>query len=509
MSATSFQKAMHDRGFNMCDDGHTFQCAESVLHMPIKLSRVVADNLNRMGRTTVDGQPFDPMTLYIPPALEASVDLVRFVHHTMSLEHAIDPERLVNSLLLVSLRVGELAPGERLGMGGWHVDGHQGAERIQPNGSKVPTDRAYFISNALGTLYTPHRLDLDPVRALAARHGLTLDQFNLQDIIQKSMETHTPEIREALPNTLYYLNPYMLHQSQANPGPKSVRRSFLRLLYSVDERDRVGDTINPVTGPCFSFKIKTITDIVQLPADAFRLCVRSEGEPLDASAVARHVALLQDDPGLDPAANALRIYNTRKHIKRELLTWSRDALETLAKDRTLTPLYSSLIGSVLVQLHNAATLAKSPPTQHTTDTINLFLRDEYARFTHPADTSDMLRVVSGDATDVSIVSETVPSLNPKEPLVTRRVVRYGDHVTRMQALAQHRPEIQHRFTVSDGIAARLDTYKPNCSWLTPLKFLTTELDPIVTSSLLPFCYDRLEDITAGWMPIAVPMPPDL
>ena len=134
-------------------------------------------------------------------------------------------------------------------------------------------DRVYCISNTLSTQATDMRLDLQPVRDMAIRDGLTLDQYNLQDIIQKSVTNCERQanlqnmtiITNAGDNKLFYANPYMIHQSSCNNTDKPIKRSFLRLLVSEDERDRIGDTISPQIGPCYPFKIKNIVDILQLP----------------------------------------------------------------------------------------------------------------------------------------------------------------------------------------------------------------------------------------------------
>ena len=109
-------------------------------------------------------------------------------------------------------------------------------------------------------------LDLNPVRQKARSKLMTLDQFNLQDIIQKTVEKAEADAQEhgetiittAGENCLFYANPYVLHQSPINNSDNIIRRSFVRLLYTVDERDRIGDTVSPVIGPCYPFKIKTI-----------------------------------------------------------------------------------------------------------------------------------------------------------------------------------------------------------------------------------------------------------
>lgn len=267
-------KRLGERGFNTNEDD-TWQIDVSVLHMPIKISQAMADQFNAEGRRLPDGAEFRADEVYIPEKLAQGADFMSLVKQTLVTEYQLNPERLRNNFLLVTLRVGELSHSQSLGNTGWHVDGHQGAERLQMDGSKMPIDRVYCMSNTLPTQITDLRLDLDPVRSKARSKLMTLDQFNLQDIIQKTVEKAEKVAQEqertiittAGENRLFYANPYIIHQSPVNPAEQPIRRSFVRLLYTVDERDRIGDTVSPITGPCYPFKIKTITDILQLPAD--------------------------------------------------------------------------------------------------------------------------------------------------------------------------------------------------------------------------------------------------
>ena len=266
-------KLQGERGFNTNEDG-SWQIDASVLHIPIKLSQAMVEQFNAEVRRLPDGAEFHADEVYIPEKLAKGTDFVALVKQTLVMEYQLNPERLRNNFLLVTFRVGELTRSQSLGNTGWHVDGHQGAERLQMNGSKVPIDRVYCMSNTLPTQITDLRLDFSPVRSMARSRLLTLDQFNLQDIIQKTVEKAETAaqaqgrtiITTAGENRLFYANPYIIHQSPVNPTEQPIRRSFVRLLYTVDERDRIGDTVSPIIGPCYPFKIKTITDILQLPA---------------------------------------------------------------------------------------------------------------------------------------------------------------------------------------------------------------------------------------------------
>jgi hypothetical protein len=216
------EKDFKIRVFNM-DKAGNFQTTINTLHLPIKLSTNVAKKLNTDGRCLENGDQFDDSTLYIPEQVAQSQDVLDLIYYTIQLENEIDPDRLRNNMILLTLRVNELQPNESLGQTGWHIDGHQGAERIQMDGNKMPIDRVYAISNTLSTQATDMRLNLDPVRERAKKDKLTLDQYNLQDIIHKSvieserkanLENKTI-IATVGSNELFYANPYMLHQSDS------------------------------------------------------------------------------------------------------------------------------------------------------------------------------------------------------------------------------------------------------------------------------------------------------
>ena len=256
---------------NVCTFEHFNEAGKTVdiscLHMPLKLSKEFCKQFNEEGRRLSNGDLFDHNKLYIPTEI-AGDDMIKALKFSCDLECQIDKERFENNFVLLTLRTDVLQCGESLGNTGWHIDGHQGVERIQKDGKKVPIDRQYCVSNVLPTQVTGIRLNLDPVRELAKKEILTLDQYNIQSIIQRTIEKcDASKIREVPSNTIFYANPYMFHQSQINCGDTPVERHFARILFTVDERDRIGDTINPLFGPIYPFKIKQIVDIKQFPEE--------------------------------------------------------------------------------------------------------------------------------------------------------------------------------------------------------------------------------------------------
>ena len=82
------------------------------------------------------------------------------------------------------------------------------------DGTKMPINRVYCMSNVLPTQVTDLCLDLNPVRQKARSKLMTLDQFNLQDIIQKTVEKAESDAQEhgetiittAGENCLFYAN---------------------------------------------------------------------------------------------------------------------------------------------------------------------------------------------------------------------------------------------------------------------------------------------------------------
>lgn len=269
-----------DLKFNDFNGGSTFlkdcdnecdQIRVSCLHMPIKISKAFADNFNSEGRRDPRGNEYDHNCLYIPKEF-AKKDMIDLLKYSIASEALINRERLDTNFVLLTFRTDNLKINESLGKTGWHIDGHQGVERIQKDGNKVPIDRVYCVSNIMPTQYTDIRLDLSAIRNLASKEHLTIDQYNIQSIIEQTVQKAQNEqgisvIHEAPKNVVFYANPYVIHQSQVNRAIEPIERHFARVLFSVDERDRIGDTVSPIFGPIYPFKIKQIIDIKQPPQD--------------------------------------------------------------------------------------------------------------------------------------------------------------------------------------------------------------------------------------------------
>ena len=252
------------------EDFNKDQISMSCLHMPIKISKSFADNFNNEGRRDPNGNRYDHNCLYIPIEF-AQPDMIKLLKYSVAMECKINRERLDSNFILLTFRTDNLKNDESLGKTGWHIDGHQGVERIQKDGNKVPIDRVYCVSNTLPTEYSDIRLDLSPIRELAKSEMLTIDQYNIQSIIQHTVQKAEKDqhnvIHEAPKNKVFYANPYVIHQSQVNKTSVPIQRHFARVLFSVDERDRIGDTVSPIFGPIYPFKIKQIIDIKQPPND--------------------------------------------------------------------------------------------------------------------------------------------------------------------------------------------------------------------------------------------------
>jgi hypothetical protein len=237
---------------------------ENVLHLPVKLSKSKCDELNAQGRVTIDGEEFSEAKCYLPVELAS---LEPFIKHAIENELLYNPLFIDQYYLFLSVSHGYVQPTEMQRRGGWHVDGHQGYERIQTSGIKLPTDRQYTISNALPTEYVTQAFRFDKLREYLDKECCSMDSVNFQHVLEAHVNREIVArgrencVKAATPNTMTFFNPYVVHKAAVNETDKPVMRTFLRLLFGVYPRDRLGDSFNPILGPIFPMKIKVITDI--------------------------------------------------------------------------------------------------------------------------------------------------------------------------------------------------------------------------------------------------------
>jgi len=237
---------------------------QCVLHMPVKLPKTKCHELNHQGRVASDDKPFSETKCYLPIEFEY---LVPFVKYAMENEVLYNPYFFEHYYLFVSVSHSYVNPSEMQRRGGWHVDGHQGYERIQASGSKLFTDRQYTISNVLPTEYVVQTFCFDKLREYLKNECCSMDSVNFQHVLEEhvnrviSQRGHENCVKAATPNSMTFFNPYVVHKAAVNTSQKPVLRTFLRLLFSVYPRDRLGDSINPLFGPIYPMKIKLITDI--------------------------------------------------------------------------------------------------------------------------------------------------------------------------------------------------------------------------------------------------------
>jgi hypothetical protein len=242
----------------------TGELSECILHLPVKVSKAKADELNRQGRVTCDGEEFSEKKCYLPIELKS---LEPFIRYTMEKEVLYNPYFLEHFYLFVSVSHSYVQPTQMQRRGGWHVDGHQGYERIQEDGIKLPTDRQYTISNTLPTEFVTQTFCFDKLREYLVQECCSMDSVNFQHVLEEHVNREIIKrgrenvVKTAETNSLSFFNPYVVHKAAVNTSDKPVLRTFCRLLYGVYPRDRLGDSINPLFGPIFPLKIKVITDI--------------------------------------------------------------------------------------------------------------------------------------------------------------------------------------------------------------------------------------------------------
>ena len=231
----------------------------------IKITYSKAQELKKQGRTLVDRlTAISHDSIYLPKELQYAAPFIKYV---CDIEQALNPYFLQDYYIFLTIS-NTIVPTESMQRrGGWHIDGHQGNERIQKNGEKLPCDRQYLICNELPTHTIQCRMNFDEVRAYCRKQLCHIDSVNMQDVIERQVAKIPEDQRKVTPllvNQLFFLNPYMIHKAAVNHGP-AISRTFMRILCSTFTRNRLGDSINPVLGPIYPMKIKTITDIHEMP----------------------------------------------------------------------------------------------------------------------------------------------------------------------------------------------------------------------------------------------------
>ena len=237
---------------------------ENVLHMPIKISQKKSSELMNEKRVSSTGKTITHTEIYLPIQFE---ELRPLIEHVCHFELNCNPFFINDYYIFLTVSCSTVATGKTQRRGGWHIDGHQGHERLQKNGEKLPIDRQYLMMNELPTEVISHQFTFKKVRNYCQHHLLDLDSINMQDVIeQQASSVESPNNIQPLScNQLYFLNPYIVHRAVPNLTGQPLQRTFVRLLCSTFPRNRLGDTINPILGPVYPMKIKTIQDIREIP----------------------------------------------------------------------------------------------------------------------------------------------------------------------------------------------------------------------------------------------------
>ncbi|MBA3535906.1 MAG: hypothetical protein H0T84_04755 [Tatlockia sp.] len=242
---------------------------ENVLHLPLKVSAVKATELAAEGRVVAGSSKLiNNARVYLPKELQY---LKPFIDYLCQIEKTCNPDFIKDYYIFLSVSHSVIPPGDLQRRGGWHIDGHQGYERLQKTGTKLPCDRQYLISNVLPTETISCSFNFDKIRAYCKRNFCDLDSVNMQDVIeqQASRVANSDNVKKLSPNLLHFLNPYMVHRAVINCTDKPIKRTFARILFSTFTRNRLGDSVNPVLGPIYPLKIKTIKDIHEIPSSIY------------------------------------------------------------------------------------------------------------------------------------------------------------------------------------------------------------------------------------------------
>ena len=237
---------------------------QNVLHLPIKISKSCEDKFLQEKRITSNGQKILHNKIYLPRQL---FELTSYIETLAQIELRTNPYFMSDSYMFLSISDSYVLPNDTHRRGGWHIDGHQGYERLidigKQNIVKHVTDRQYILCDTLPTEFYPMNFNFQNLRK---KH--VLDSVNIQDQIEKmtaEQELLYPKLISTIKtDQINFFTTYMVHRGQTNNTDKPIKRKFIRLICSTYSRDRFGNSINPIFGPLNPLKIKTVTDIYEV-----------------------------------------------------------------------------------------------------------------------------------------------------------------------------------------------------------------------------------------------------
>jgi len=142
------------------------------------------------------------------------------------------------------VRSGEIKRGE-----GAHSDSIQG-RRIQP---KVAIEHGYTATSHDPTRFFTHGFDLS---------GLDPDRHWLNAAF--AAQTDTNRSIRLRPGDIALFDAYSIHE--AVPASETTMRTFFRLIFSVREFDRLGNTVNDLFDYSWNFQPRPVpSDLIGLP----------------------------------------------------------------------------------------------------------------------------------------------------------------------------------------------------------------------------------------------------
>jgi hypothetical protein len=236
----------------------------SVLNIPIKTTLQNSKLLRDEGRVAFDGSEISHNYLYIPNELNYIKPIIDYVN---AIELKINKNYLENNFVFVTIDCNKVIPNTSQRRGGFHIDGLQGNERINNiNFNKFKCNRQYLICNSLPTEYINKNISISKVEKYCQENNININNINIQDIIQQECELLDKEqIKCVKINTLNLLDTYVIHRSSINNTEDIIDRTFVRIIVSeYDQGNRLGDTINPLLGPLFKYKIKMNFDLLEV-----------------------------------------------------------------------------------------------------------------------------------------------------------------------------------------------------------------------------------------------------
>ncbi len=181
----------------------------------------------------------------LPKALEPYREVLELAVRD---QKTINPDFDENDYVYITVDQKKVEPGKTQRRAGWHGDAFVTPETsvlFNEDGSprEITTDTTYVIADELPTLFLEGPFSLKGIDAEDSQ--AVLKHFDERAL---ELEESGQKPQPMKPYTLVRITPYDLHSVNVNQSDKTLSRTFVKIQFSKDKLNRVGNKVNRVVG---------------------------------------------------------------------------------------------------------------------------------------------------------------------------------------------------------------------------------------------------------------------